>query len=70
MVLVDLDQPHYIGWDEDNLAAFIVYAGSSKDVAATVVAGKTLYEKGIFNTLDRDEIVASATKARRYLTGK
>lgn len=70
MVLIDLDQPQYIGWDEDNLAAFIVYAGSSSDVAATIVAGKTLYEKGAFNTLDRDEIVASAAKARRYLTGK
>lgn len=69
MVLIDLDQPHYVGWNEDNLAAFIVYAGSSRDVAATVVAGKTLYENGVFKTIDKGQIVVAAEKARNYLTG-
>lgn len=69
MTLIDLDQPHYIGWNEENLAAFIVYAGSSKDVAATVVGGETLYEKGEFKTIDRAKTMASAEKARRFLTG-
>lgn len=69
MVLIDLDQPHYVGWNEENLAAFIVYAGSSKDVAATVVAGKTLYENGIFKTIDKGQVVAAAEKARDYLVG-
>lgn len=68
MTLIDLDQPHYVGWNEENLAAFIVYAGSSKDVAATVVDGETLYEKGEFKTIDRAKVMASAEKARRFLT--
>lgn len=69
IVLIDLDQPHYIGWNEENLAAFIVYAGSSRDVAATVVAGKTLYERGEFKTIDKSRILAAAEKSRRYLAG-
>lgn len=67
MALIDLDQPHYIGWDEDNLAAFLVYAGSSRDVTATVVAGETLYEKGEFRTIDSRQVIASAEKARHLL---
>lgn len=67
MTLIDLDQSHYVGWDEDNLAAFLVYSGSSKDVTATVVAGETLYEKGVFNTIDKQQVTASARKARRFL---
>lgn len=69
MTLIDLDQPHYVGWNEENLAAFIVYAGSSRDVAATVVAGKTLYAKGEFKTIDKERVVAAAEEARRCLTG-
>lgn len=70
MTLIDLDQPHYVGWDEENLAAFIVYAGSSSDVKATVVAGETLYEQGDFKTIDRGRVMADAEEARRRLTGK
>lgn len=67
MVLIDLDQPHYVGWNDANLAAFIVYAGSSRDVEATVVGGKTLYEKGEFKTVEKDRIVKDAENACGYL---
>lgn len=70
ITLIDLDQPQYVGWDTGNLAEFLVYAGSSRDVTATVVAGETLYEKGEFVTIDKDRAVASAVKMRGYLTGK
>lgn len=69
MVLIDLDKPHYVGWNEDNLAAFLVYAGSSQDVMATIVAGNTLYENGEFATIDKRSVMASAEKARDFLTG-
>lgn len=70
MALVDLDRPHYIGWDEENLPGCLVYAGSSSDVLATVVAGEVLYENGEFRTIDKDKAMAEGTEARNYLTGK
>lgn len=68
LVLVDLDQPHYIGVDEENLATYIVYAGSSADVRGTMVNGKWLYRNGDYPTLDREEIVQRAREAREAIT--
>ena len=70
MVLVDLDRPHYVGWDNGNLPGFLVYAGSSSDVKATVVAGKMLYNNGSFTETDKDRVIAEAEAARRKLVGR
>ena len=69
-MLVDLDRPHYVGWDLKNLPGCIVYAGSSADVTATVVAGETLYENGSFTRLDKEKITAEANAARKRLTAR
>ena len=69
-MLVDLDKPHYVGWDLENLPGCIVYAGSSVDVKATVVAGETLYENGSFARLDKEKITAQANAARKRLTSQ
>ena len=69
-ILVDLDQPHYVGWDLENLPGCLVYAGSSADVKATVVAGETLYENGNFTKLDKEKITSEANAARARLTAK
>ena len=68
LVLVDLDKPHYIGVNCENLAAYIVYAGSSADVAGTMVNGKWLYRNGDFPTLDKIEIMQRAMTAREEIT--
>lgn len=68
LVLVDLDQPHYVGVDEENLAAYIVYAGSAADVVGTMVNGKWSFRNGEFPTLDHEEIVARAREAREAIT--
>lgn len=68
IMLVDLDQPHYIGLDETNAPEFLVYAGSSRDVRATLVAGKLLYKDGEHLTLDRDDVLAKAKESRKELT--
>ena len=70
MILIDLDRPHYVGWDSENLPGFLVYAGSSSDVRGTVVAGKMLYKDGDFVFTDRESIITEATEARRKLTGR
>ena len=68
LVLVNLDKPHYIGVNEENLAAYIVYAGSSADVEGTMINGKWLYKNGEFPTLDKQEILQKATEAREAIT--
>ena len=69
-MLVDLDQPQYVGWDCGSLSAYLVYAGSSSDVRETVVAGEPLYQDGEFTTLDRSRIISEAAAERNKLTGK
>ena len=69
VIAVDLDQPQYVGCDETNLPEFLVYAGSSRDVRATLVAGRLLYRDGEFKTLDRERIVARAKELRSEITG-
>lgn len=68
LVLVNLDRPHYIGVNEENLAAYIVYAGSSADVAGTMVNGRWLYRNGEYPTLDSEEIIQKAREAREAIT--
>ena len=68
LVLVNLDKPHYIGVNEENLAAYLVYAGSSADVSGTMVNGKWLYRNGEYPTLDREEIMQKAREAREAIT--
>lgn len=68
LVLVNLDKPHYIGVNEDNLAAYLVYAGSSADITGTMVNGKWLYRNGEYPTLDRDEILQKARETREAIT--
>lgn len=68
LVLVDIDKPHYIGVNEENLAMYIVYAGTSADIIGTMVNGKWLYRKGEYMTLDSEEIVRKAREAREAIT--
>ena len=68
LVLVDLDKPNYIGVNAENLATYLVYAGSSADVAGTMVNGKWLYLHGDYPTLDREEIINKAVEAREAIT--
>ena len=68
LVLVNLDKPHYIGVNEENLAMYLVYAGSSADVAGTMINGKWVYRNGEYPTLDAEEIVLKAKEAREAIT--
>lgn len=68
LVLVNLDKPHYIGVNEENLAAYLVYAGSSADVSGTMINGKWIYRNGEYPTIDAEEIVIKAREAREAIT--
>lgn len=67
LVLINLDKPHYIGVNEENLAQYIVYAGSSADIAGTMINGKWLYRNGDYPTLDKEEILEKAREAREAI---
>lgn len=68
LVLVNLDKAHYIGVNDENLAAYLVYAGSSADVEGTMINGRWLYKNGEYPTLDREEIIQNARHAREVMT--
>lgn len=68
LVLVNLDRPHYIGVNEENLGAYLVYAGSSADIAGTMINGRWIYRNGEYPTLDAEEIVIKAREAREAIT--
>jgi 5-methylthioadenosine/S-adenosylhomocysteine deaminase len=68
MMIVDMDNPRYVGADASNLPEFVVYAGSSRDVRATMVAGRILYKDGEFLSLDSEKIIVKAGKDRRELS--
>jgi len=65
--VIDLDSPRYIGWSKENLASFIVFSGSSRDVCGTMVNGKWIYENGEFPTLDYEKVMYDANEARKEL---
>jgi 5-methylthioadenosine/S-adenosylhomocysteine deaminase len=67
MMIVDMDNPRYVGCNPGNVPEFAVYAGSSRDVRATVVDGKVLYKDGEFKTLDAEKILAAASRDRESL---
>ncbi len=68
LVLVNLDKPHYIGVNEENLAAYLVYAGSSADISGTMINGRWIYRNGEYPTLDSEEILTKAKEARTAIT--
>ena len=68
LVLVNLDKPNYIGVNEENLAAYLVYAGSSADVTGTMINGRWAYRNGEYPALDREEIMTKAREAREAIT--
>jgi len=67
LILINLDKPHYIGVNEENLAQYLVYAGSSADISGTMINGKWLYRNGDYPTLDKEEILEKAREARKAI---
>ncbi|HPJ26063.1 MAG TPA: amidohydrolase [Synergistaceae bacterium] len=66
LFLVNLDQPHYNGWNEENLVPYIVYAGSSADVEATMVKGRWIWGK-YGSSMERENLLSQARRCRKEL---
>jgi len=67
LVMIDLDRPHYVGWDRENIVDFLVYAGSSSDILGTMCAGKWLYRDGEFPGQDHDAVMGEVRRCREDL---
>jgi len=57
VIMLDFDRPHLIPCH--NVASNAVYAARGSDVVMTMVAGKVLYENGVFTTIDIERAKAS-----------
>jgi 5-methylthioadenosine/S-adenosylhomocysteine deaminase len=66
LLLVNLDQPHYNGWNEENLIPYLVYAGSSADVEATMVKGRWIWGAH-GSSMKQEEILPQARRCRKEL---
>jgi 5-methylthioadenosine/S-adenosylhomocysteine deaminase len=69
IIMIDLQQPNM--QPENHLLKNIVYSGSKQNVAMTMVDGKILYERGIFNIgFEPKEIYAKANSIIRRIDGQ
>ncbi len=66
LVAVRLDQPHAIPTTDPYAA--LVYSARASDVLFTLCGGETLYDSGVWPTLDKQAIVSGAWAARGKLT--
>lgn len=67
LTLVDLSGPQYVGADEDNLAGFIVYSGSSADVTDLLVVGRWIVKNRDYLPDPVESLTEAARRARRTL---
>ena len=66
IVMIDLQRPNM--QPENNILKNVVYSGSKENVALTMVAGRVLYEKGIFYTgVDPEKIYRDANAIIRRM---
>ncbi len=68
LILVDMDKPHFTPTFDP--IAHMVYSGKGSDVSFTIVNGKILYEKGVFRTIDVEEVKQEVhIRAKRLIKG-
>jgi len=66
LIAVRLDQPHAVPATDPYAA--LVYSARASDVILTVCGGETLYDSGVWPTLDKKAIISGAWAARGKLT--
>ena len=67
VIAVDLDKPHYLGADEENMSSYVVYAGSSADVTHSMSAGDWLVKDGEFLPSPVSAIMSRSAEMRAKL---
>jgi len=67
ITVVDISAAHHAPFGERDPYVTLVHAARAGDVALTVVAGRVLYERGAWSTLDPERAVADARAEGRGL---
>jgi 5-methylthioadenosine/S-adenosylhomocysteine deaminase len=67
LAMIDLDKPHYVGFDCANLVHYLVYAGSSADVVGTMVNGVWVYYHGNYKYKEAEFVRERAQKSRERI---
>lgn len=62
LIVVDLSQPNM--QPVFNVLNNLVYSADGKDVMMTMVDGKVIYREGEYTTIDIEECMSEATKAK------
>lgn len=66
LIVVDLSKSHQIG--TRNPYSALVYSANETDVISTMIDGKTIYDRGTYNTLDAEKIIREANVLRKKLS--
>jgi 5-methylthioadenosine/S-adenosylhomocysteine deaminase len=67
LMVVDISGPNYLGADEDNMATYFVYAGSSEDVCGVLSSGCWIVRDKKFLPKPEDQILAESRRQRQWL---
>ncbi len=67
LTAVDLDSPHYIGADEQNMCGYVVNAGSSADVLHVMCGGDWIVRDRVFAPRDVRSVMRESRKQRARL---
>ena len=71
LTAVDLNKPHYIGADEENMSSYVVFAGTSADVRHVMCGGDWIVKDAAFVPRSIEEIMAeSRTQRARLLSAR
>ena len=67
LTAVDLNKPHYLGADEDNMSSYVVFAGSSADVTHVMCGGDWLVRSSRFVPQSEAQILENSRVQRARL---
>lgn len=67
LTLVDIASPNYLGADDENMAAYLIYAGSSADVLSVLCSGEWIVRDRKFLPRPMGQIITESAKQRNWL---
>ena len=71
LTAVDLNKPHYLGADEENMPSYVVFAGSSADVRHVMCGGDWIVKNAAFVPVPVEQVMEnSRTQRARLLSAR
>lgn len=70
LTVASIDGARYVGADEDNMAAYVVYAGGSEDVTGVLCSGSWIVREKKFLPFPEKDLVEQARRQRNRLVSQ